>query len=215
MLSQPIVSPEANKQVIRREAGRLLDPKRVAVYQVGKEGISTAADFDLTAEDLIGEDGIIPQVSYVKPGAAGTKAGYMIPTKKGTFVFVDQDTGRQAASNELERALRPIFFEGKMQSESPLRLGYRGDKPVYAKIHAKYLPNQMGGLSFTLMGEEMEERNGKLQSTGKAHEIDLEQLYKQYDPQFEGAYGAGASKKESQLFPLFYEMMSNYAGEEE
>lgn len=200
---------------MRRIAGQLFDPKRVSVYEVGKAGISHAKDFNLTAEDLISEDGFLPQVSYVKPGPGYIKAGYQIPTKKGTFVFVDQDTGRQSASNELERALRPLFFEGKMQSESPLRVGYRGDKPVYAKVSGHYLPNERGGLTFTLFGEEMEEKNGKLQGTGRAQPVDLEWLYKQYDPEFEGAYGAGASSKESQLFPLFYEMMSNYAREEE
>lgn len=202
-LSQPIVSPKANEEVIRRYAGLLLDPKRVSVYQVGNPGTANASEFGLSAKDLIGEDGILPQASYVKPGPGYVKAGFQIPTKRGTFVFVDQDTGRQDASKELERAMNPIFFYGKQKSDGPVRLGYRGDKPVYGNVESKYIPDGSGLLSQHLFAQEV---NDKLEPVGEKGPISLEWLYRQYDNEFQGAYGAGASKSDQTLFPLLYEL---------
>ena len=202
-LSQPIVDPKANEQVIRRIAGQLLDPKRVSVYQVGNPGIADASEFDISAKDLINENGILPQASYVKPGPGYVKAGYQIPTKNGTFVFVDQDTRRQEASKELERAMNPIFFYGKQNSDGPVRLGYRGDKPVYGNVESKYIPDGSGLLSQHLFAQEV---NDKLEPVGEKGPISLEWLYRQYDNEFQGAYGAGASKSDQTLFPLLYEL---------
>lgn len=202
VISQSIVDPEVNKRVVERLAGRLLDPKRVPVYKIGQDSIGSADEFDLSAEDLFSKDGPAPSVSYVRPGPGGPAAGYQVSTKKGTFVFVDIDTGRKKASDELADGLNPIFFQGK-KFGAPMRIGRdeRG-KPIMGRPEGYYHTNPDNSLEFRLRLHPIDKRGNPTQ---EPVDVDLQDLYEQWNPEFEGAFGAGATSKAFKLFPLQFE----------
>ena len=204
VITQPIVDPDANKQVISRIAGQMLDPNRVSVYKIGSPGITSAASFGLKSEDILSKDRAIPQAAYAKPGPGLVAAGYQIPTPKGTFVFVDQDTRRQAASDELAAGLNPIFRDGLTEG-GIMPIGFDGKEKVLAIPKVNYILNSNGLLDMRLEGHRVQQKNGSFVLTGEVYPLNLEALYQNYEEDFKGYQGSGASSKNFKLFTEQFE----------
>lgn len=202
-----IESPEAREQISLELAGQLGDPSRVSVYKVGSNAIQSAKDAGLDASAFITKDNKLRKdidVGYVLPGPGYAAAGYRVSTENGTFVVVDQNVSRRELSRELEGGLNPIFFQNQ-KTGNPVRIGSKKvgqqDQDIYAQPELMYVPNGSGGfteeLRFNVLGADKE---GRLKPTGQTvggRDIDL---YDRYIPQFEGALGAGAAKKDYSLF---------------
>lgn len=202
--AQTIVSPVARTNVLEDIAGQLADPKTVSVYKAGSMAMQTAEDAGLTRSALVDDNGKLKysNVKYVYPGGSNPVAGYQITTDKGTFVVVDQNVDRYNASQQINAAISPIFQQGKSIG-NPLLIGEvtaNGQRiPQYGVPELRYEKNSSGTYDENLYMNYLDGQ-GNVYNRSK---IGMEDIYKGYQPIFDGALGAGASKKDLTMFQLF------------
>lgn len=203
-----IASPEAREQIQLELAGRLGDPSQTNVYAIGSQAEQSAADLGISAKQLLTKDNKLRKdvdISYVLPGPGYAAAGFRVTTDKGTFIFPDNNMDRRELSNELAGGFNPLFF-GNEKTGNPLRIGSTmvNGKPqdVWATPEIDYIKRgdkYDEEISFNVMGID---DKGNLVPTGKKLSGRDTDIYDRYLPGFEGALGAGASRKDFQMFTL-------------
>lgn len=188
-------------------------------YKVGSSAIQRADELGLKSSMLLDDNGKLRKdvnISLTFAGPNGPAAGYKITTDKGSFVLVDDDVNRRTASKQMEAGLNPIYHQGeRMGGLMPAGSATVDGKiqQVYARPELRYERNSDGKYEENIyMHPFLPTKDGKFEQAGLPYKTTLNEIYDKYLPQFEGALGSGAQKKDRMLFTLY-----NYlqAGEDE
>lgn len=196
----PIPDQDVREQMLVGIAAELENPNSVEVVEVGKRGFQRASEVGLSAKDIL-KDGKLKTnyLAYAQPGGSHAAAGYVIRKDGKEYIIVDQDITRREASRNMERSMGPIMWDNQRKGE-PMNLGTKTingkQVPVYAEPELRFVKNAQGGFDEKYYFHELaSDGKGKVTRTDNVYPMSLNEIYELQKPNFEGAFGVGATKK--------------------
>lgn len=110
--------------------GKLRYPENVMVMKVGSGEVMTAKEAQLSQKDFQDDKGkhLTNDVSIAIPGQAIGGLGHLVPTPKGSYIFLDNNQEVTRKTLPLTHAAKNLFFEGKEQTDAPIDMVINGQQ---------------------------------------------------------------------------------------